>query len=417
MRGHFIAAHGPRRTLTVPRLALSVAAFFLVAADWPQYLGPNRDCKSAETGLARAWPKDGPKIIWEKKAGSGWSGAAVAGDRAILFHRIGNDEVVECVDASSGKELWKTSYHTRYRDDFQFDDGPRSTPLIADGKVFTLGADGDLSCFDFAAGAQLWQKNVNNEFKVPKGFFGTATSPIIFGGKLLINVGAKGAGVVAFDPATGKEIWKAGDDGVSYSSPIAAKINGEDLAIFFTRQGLLALTEKGEARFEYPWRPRLNASVNAASPIVHGNQIFLSTSYGTGAILLEAVRGELKEIWKNDESLSCHYNTPVLVGDHLFGVDGRQEAGPRLRCVEWQSGKVLWSEEHFGCASLIAVDGMLLALTEDGDLVLFEQSPTQYKELARTSLLGKKARAAPALSNGKAYARDGAKWVCVDLKK
>ncbi len=230
----------------------------------------------------------------------------------------------------------------------------------------------------------FWQKNINKEYQVVKGFFGVATSPIIVAGKLLINVGAKGAGVVAFDPASGKEIWKVSDDGVSYSSPIAAKIDDQELAVFFTRQGLLALSpEKGEVRYEFTWRPRLNASVNAASPIVHGKQIFLSTSYGAGAILLEANKGELKEIWKNDETLSCHYNTPVLVGDHLFGIDGRQEGGAQLRCIEWKTGKVLWTEKGFGCASLIAVDGMLVAQTEGGDLVLFEQSPIKFKELAR----------------------------------
>src|SRR5271166_3683808 len=136
------------------RCLLIFAAGFLIAADWPQYLGPNRDSKSAETGLARSWPKDGPRIVWQKKAGSGWSGAVVSGDKAILFHRVDTDEVVECVEADTGKELWKTSYHTRYRDDFNFDDGPRSTPLIADGKVFTLGADGELSAFDLKYGIQ-----------------------------------------------------------------------------------------------------------------------------------------------------------------------------------------------------------------------------------------------------------------------
>ena len=157
--------------------------------------------------------------------------------------------------------------------------------------------------------------------------------------------------------------------------------------------------------------------MNAASPIVSGNQIFLTTSYNTGAILLEAAKGELKEIWKTDKSLSCHYNTPVLVKDHLFGLDGRQESGPQLRCVEWKTGKVLWTKEGFGVASLIAVDGMLLALTESGDLVLLEQSTAEYKELSRAAVLGKKVRAALALSNGKAYARDGEKWICADLRK
>ncbi len=342
----------------------------------------------------------------------------MAGDRAILFHRLENQEIVECVDAATGKELWKKSYKTRYVDEFNFGDGPRATPLIATGKVFTLGADGDLSACDLAKGDLLWQKNLNKEYMPPKGYFGVATSPMIAGGKLLINVGARGAGVVAFDPDSGKELWKATDQGVSYSSPIAAKIDGEELAIFFTRQGLLAVSpQKGEVRYEYPWRPRIDASVNAAAPIASGNKIFISTSYSTGAILLEAAKDGLKEIWSNDKSLSCHFNTPVRVKDHLFGMDGRQEAGPHLRCVEWQTGKVAWNKERFGCASLIAVDGMILALAESGDLVLIEQSTAEFKELARASILGNKVRAALALSGGRVFARDSAKWVCVDVKK
>jgi len=400
------------------RVSFIFLAGLLLAADWPQYTGPRRDSTSAETGIARGWPKNGPALVWQKPAGTGWSGPVVSGGKVILFHRLDNQELVECVDAKTGKEIWKQAYKTRYVDDFNFDDGPRATPLIADERIFTLGADGELSAFDLSSGKVIWQKNLLKEYQPPKSFFGVATSPMIAGGRLLINVGAKGAGVVAFDPATGKEIWKASDHGVSYSSPILAKIDGADLAIFFTRQGLLALKpEKGEVKYEFPWRPRLNASVNAASPSVSGNQIFLSTSYGTGAVLLEANKGELKEIWKNDDSLSCHFNTPVLVDGHLYGIDGRAEAGGKLRCVEWKTGKVLWSQEKFGCASLIAVDGMLLALAESGDLVLFEQSTKAYKELARARVLGNKVRAALALSEGRAYARDGEKWICVDVKK
>ncbi len=397
---------------------LLLGALLTIAADWPQYMGPQRNGLSLEQGIARSWPEKGPEPLWQKKAGSGWSGPVVAGENCILFHRVDDDDVVECVDTATGKEKWKTKYHTRYTDDFNFDDGPRSTPLIADGRVFTLGADGQLSAFDLAKGELVWRKDLVKEYQPPKGFFGIATSPMLAGGKLLINVGAKGAGVVAFDPATGKELWKATDQGVSYSSPILAKINDEELAIFFTRQGLLALKpDKGEVRYEHPWRPRINASVNAASPIVSGNQIFLTTSYGTGAILLEAAKGELSEVWKNDESLSCHYNTPVLVKEHLYGVDGRQEAGPRLRCVEWKTGKVLWTKAGFGAASLIAADGVLLAMVENGDLVLIDQSLTDYKELGRARLFDSKVRAAPALADGRFYARDDKKWSCFRVAK
>lgn len=401
------------------RVLIIFLVCFSIAADWPQYQGPNRDSISTETGLARSWPKDGPKVIWKKDAGNGWAGPAVAGDIAILFHRIADDEVVECVEAATGKEKWKQTYRTRYIDMYDKDDGPRSTPLIADGKVFTLGPDGDLSAFALADGKRLWQRNINKDYNVPKGYFGVGTSPMMAAGKLIINVGGKGAGVVAFDPANGKEIWKSTDQGVSYSSPVLAKVNGEDLAVFFTRQGLLTLTpEKGEVRHEHYWRPRLDASVNAATPIVSGNQIFLTTSYNTGAILLEAGKGELTEIWKGDKSLSCHYNTPVLVTGYLYGIDGRQEGKPELRCVAWKTGKVIWKKEDFGCASLIVADKMIFAFCESGELVLFEQNVEDYKELTRASILDKSpCRAAFALSNGKVFARDSGKWICVDVKK
>jgi hypothetical protein len=401
------------------RRAVLACLPFLVAADWPQHLGPNRDGHSQETSLLRSWPKEGPTVVWKRDVGTGWAGPAVAGDRLVLFHRVGDDEVVECLEAKTGKPIWKSAYRTRYRDDFNFDDGPRATPLIADGRVFTFGADGDLRAWDLASGRELWTRNVNKEYRVEKGFFGAATSPMLADGKLLLNVGAKGASVVAFDPASGKEVWKSGDDEVSYSSPVLGKLGDEELAVFFTRDGLLALKPRtGEIKHQYPWRPRINASVNAATPIVSGGRVYLSTSYSTGAVVLEVKKGKLEEIWQGDRSLSNHYNTPVLVKGHLYGVDGRQEGGrAQLRCVEWDTGKVKWSERAFGCAALIAVDGLILATPENGDIVLFEPSAESYKELARASVLESPVRALPALSAGRLYLRDGKKLVALSVVK
>jgi outer membrane protein assembly factor BamB len=388
-------------------------------ADWPQYLGPTRDGISTETGLLRTWPADGPKVLWKMPVGTGWSAPVVAGKHVVIFHRQESDEVLESLDPASGKSQWKQSYRTRYVDDFGFDNGPRSTPLIADGKIFTLGADGDLSAFKLENGEKIWTRNVNKDYGVKKSYFGVGTSPMIAAGKLIINVGAKGAGVVAFDPADGKEQWKSSDDGVSYSSPVVAKIDGEDLAVFFTRKGLLAVKPAdGKEVYSHYWRPRIDASVNAASPMVSGNQIFLSTSYNTGAILLEANKGELKEIWSGDKSLSCHYNTPVLLNGYLYGVDGRQEGGSaQLRCVEWKTGKVMWKVPNFGCTTLTVADGVMLAMAESGELVLVEPKPESYKELARAQLLDKPVRAATALSGGRLYARDPNQLICVQVGK
>jgi len=402
----------------MPRLLL-FGLPFLLAADWPQHLGPTRDGHSPETGILRTWPKDGPAVVWKRDVGAGWAGPVVVAERLILFHRVGDEEVVECLDPATGTGRWKSAYRTRYVDQFEFDNGPRATPLIADARVFTLGADGDLHAWDLASGKELWGRNVNKDYRVPRGFFGVATSPVLAGGKLLVNVGAKGAGVVAFDPATGKEVWKASDDAVSYSSPVVAKVGGEELAVFFTREGLLAISPaQGEVKFKYPFRPRAQASVSAMTPVVSGVRVFLSTAYQTGAVLLDLKAGKVEDVWQAADVLDCHYSTPILVKDHLYGIDGRQESRTAtLKCVEWATGKVRWSNASFLCAALIYVDGLFLACPENGDVVLFEANPGGYKELARAAVLSEPVRAIPALAGGRLYVRDGKKFLALEVGK
>lgn len=405
------------RLLLTPLLALALTPA-LRAGDWPQLHGPARDGHSAETGLNWSWPKGGPKVLWKLDAGAGWAGPVVAGGRLVFFQRLGDEEVVLCLDPATGKEKWKRSYPTKYRDDFSFDDGPRATPTVAGGKVFTLGANGDLSALELATGKALWHRNLLEEYKASKGFFGAACSPLVMGERVLVNVGGKNAGVVAFDGATGKELWKSTSDGASYSSPTAAELDGKPVAVFLTRAGLRVLDPvSGKSLYDFAWKPRIEASVQAATPLVWKDEIFLTVSYATGAVLLRAKKGELEEVWSNDKSLSSHYNTPVRVGDYLYGTHGRSDVGTAaLRCVEWKTGAVKWGESNFGVASVIAVDGGILALTEGGDLVRFDASPDGYKERARASVLAKPVRAAPALADGRLFARDGRQLVCVGLK-
>lgn len=388
------------------------------AADWPQLLGPTRNGISTETGLLQAWPREGPALVWERKVGAGFSGPVVAGERVILFHRIGSEEIVECMDAKDGKSHWKYAYPTGYRDDFGFDDGPRSTPLVANGRVFTLGAEGTLTCLDLENGKKIWARSINTDYGVRKGFFGVGTSPILEGDRLLVNVGGKGAGIVAFERETGKEIWKATDQAASYASPVAATIAGDRHVIFFTREGLVSLDpQTGAVRFDKPWRARINASVNAASPVVAGDRVFASTCYNVGAMVLQVGKSNVVELWKNDESLSNHYNTSVHSNGYLYGIDGRQEEGAKLRCVEMKSGKVQWTREGFGCASMIHADGHLIALDENGVLVLIEATPKEYREKARATVLSKPCRDEIALANGCLFARDTRKLVCLRLTK
>jgi outer membrane protein assembly factor BamB len=404
-------------------LAFGAMALFsaglAVAADWPQLLGPTRNGVSPEAGLAPTWPREGPPKVWDRQVGLGFSGPVVAGNRLILFHRLGDQEVVECLEADTGKALWRFDYPTRYVDDFRFDEGPRATPLIAGDRVYTLGAEGRLTCLELATGKKVWQRALQDDYRAGKGFFGIGTSPILEGDKVLVNIGGPGAGIVAVDRDTGQERWKVLDHEASYSSPTAATIDGVRHALFFTREGIVSVDPAdGKVRFSKPWRARLNASVNAATPLVIGDLLFVSAEYSVGAVVLRVRKDGFDEVWKSTSSLSNHYNTSVHHDGFLYGIDGRQEGGAaRLRCVELQTGKVRWTQDRFGCASMILADGHLIALNEQGELLLIEPTPEAYREKARAAVLTFPCRAEIALAGGRLYARDTKRLICLDLKK
>jgi outer membrane protein assembly factor BamB len=224
------------------------------AADWPQLLGPQRNGIYTGRPFAKTWPKEGPPLVWKRAVGQGFAGPAVSGERLILFHRVENRAVVECLDARTGKELWKAGYTTDYRDDFSFDEGPRATPTIAEGRVFTFGAEGRLSCWKLETGESLWSVDAPKEFESRKGFFGRATSPFVEGGLVILMPGGReGAGVVALDAATGKVRWKATNDEASYSSPTAATVRGRRILFALTREALVALQPTdGQVIFRHP---------------------------------------------------------------------------------------------------------------------------------------------------------------------
>src|SRR4029434_8425879 len=247
-------------------IAAALAATLLngAATDWPQFLGPTRNGIYGGPPLADAWGPGGPKVVWRKQIGQGFAGPAVVGNRVILFHRVGNEEVLESLDAATGNSTWRYAYPTRYRDDFGFDEGPRAVPVVEDGVIYTFGAEGQLHAVDLAKGTRLWSEDTMKRFGVPKGFFGAAGSPLVEGGRVIANVGGDKEGIVAFEAKTGKVLWTATDDDASYSSGIAATISGHRLGVFLTRDSLVGLDPvSGMVQFQRRWRARLAASVNA----------------------------------------------------------------------------------------------------------------------------------------------------------
>jgi outer membrane protein assembly factor BamB len=386
--------------------------------DWPQFLGPSRDGHYSGPELSAAWPKSGPPLVWKIDVGRGFSGPLVARGRVILFHRIDNRAIVESLDAATGRRIWTTEYPAVYRDDFGFDEGPRGIPAIAGDKIYTFGAEGVLQSLDFATGKRIWTVDTQQKFGSSKGFFGAACSPLVEGDRVLMNVGGpNGAGVAAFDAATGKVLWTATSDEAGYSAPVAVTIGGLRHALFFTRNGLVDIDPaNGKVRLEFPWRSRSHASVNAAAPVVAGNLVFLSASYGTGATVIQIDGSKPKQLWASDDALSNHYATSVYRDGYLYGYHGRQESGQSLRSIELKTGKVQWNVDGFGAGTVTLAGDRLLLVRENGELMVALASPKEFKPLAHAQLLPAVVRAYPALADGMLYVRNERNLACFKVK-
>jgi outer membrane protein assembly factor BamB len=399
------------------------------AEDWPQWLGPRRDGSSTEK--VAPW-KEAPKAAWRQDVGEGHSGPVVAGSKVFLHTRVkGKDaEEVAAYDAGSGKPLWVKQYdrgplHPKFIT--QFGVGPRSTPTYHDGRLYTLGVTGILACWDAGDGKQLWTVDTAKTFAPPKLSFGVSCSPLIEGEAVLINVGAKGASVVAFNRKTGAVLWKALDDPPSYSSPIAFGAGKQRQVVFLTEQGLVSLPPTGPGPDGPFWRVPLRdlLSESSTTPVKVGENLLASSvTFGSLGARLATDKKDDKpmatQAWRNPV-LTCYFSTPVPVGsEQVYMVTGTPPpfAKAVLRCVEVKTGKELWKKEKVGTyhASLLrTADDRLLMLEDFGNLVLIEPGPREYKELARSTVC-KKTWAHPALSGGRLYLRDGSELLCLPLK-
>lgn len=374
-------------------------------------LGPARNGVYSGTGRVPAGE------VWKKPIGAGFSGPVVAQGKLLVFYRQGTKEILDAWSAATGAKIWTYSYPTAYRDDFGFDEGPRATPVVNDGKVYTHGAEGQLHAVNLENGKKVWSEDTMNKFSVRKGFFGVACAPVIDGNLLMLNVGGRGAGIVAFDKNTGKVVWSVTDDEASYSSPIVATVGGLKRALFFTRAGLVDVDPAaGKVRYQLPWRSRSMASVNAAMPVVAGDIVFLSASYATGAIAMEVKGTTYRKLWSSDDALSNHYSTSVHHNGYLYGFHGRQEEGQELRCIDARTGKVQWSAEGMRAGTVALAGDTLLVLRENGELQVAKADPKQYKPSSKHSLLGGTVRSYPAYADGRMYLRNEDTIACVRLQ-
>ncbi len=394
------------------------------AADWPQWLGPTRDSTSTEK--VAPWKKD-LKADWKVSVDEGHSSPVVADGKVYLFTRVaGKDkEAVTAYDAKKGDLIWTFSYD---RGEFKskFGLGPRATPTVADGKVYTFGATGHLYCIDAAKGTEVWHVDTLTKFKAKNLGFGMSCSPLIEGDLVLVNVGGEGASVVAFKKDSGEVAWKALDDKASYSSPIAFGKGKERQVVFLTAAGLESLNPKdGSVNWKVPLVDLLNES--STTPVRIGEDLLLGSSvtFGSIGVQLGVKDGKptAEEVWKNGD-LTCYFSTPVAVGkEYVYMINGvlslTSPVTSTLRCVEAKTGKEVWKKEkvaNYHAALVKTADDKLLMLDDKGNLTLIEPSPDGYKELAKSKVCGQ-TWAHPALSDGRVFLRDEKELMCVPLGK
>ncbi len=372
---------------TAVLLYLICAALFspaVLAGDWPQILGPGRDGVALSESIVDSFPGDGPRVAWRTKVGSGYAGVAVAGGKAVLFHRVGDQEIVAAFDAGAGTPLWKVAFPTKFVSGYSSDHGPRCVPVIAQGRVFAFGAEGKLHCVSLKDGQKLWSRDAYGDYGASEGFFGAGSTPLVVGEKALVNVGGDraDAGLVAFSATSGKTLWHATKEQASYSSPVLATIGDVKQAIFVTRYHALGVNpDNGNVYWSIPFGKR-GPTVNAANPVVLDDHVFLSASYGVGALYAKVSGDSPQVVWANDNVMSSQYTTSVFRDGYLYGIDGRHDIPPaHLRCFDPKNGKIAWSKLDFGAGAVILADGKLILQTTTGELVLAEASPERLSRI------------------------------------
>ena len=394
-------------------LAGSLAAGLQAApGDWPQWRGPAQDGVSRETGLAAKWPEKGPPELWRVPLGAGYSSVAVVAGRAYTMFADKEGEFAVVLDVVDGKSVRKTRLGPMYHN--SYGDGPRATPTLDEGRVYWLGASGELLCQDAVSGRPIWRFNVLEKFAAENADYGLAASPVVMGNMLLVVVGGKnGHSLAALDKATGDVHWTSLSDKAGYATPLHVDVDGSPQIVVLTGVAVVGLAPKdGRELWRVPWKTTLDA--NVATPIFADNRLFVSSGYGTGCALFSlAVTGPqaaIEQLWANKRMMN-YFSSSVRLGRHLYGFDNTT-----LVCMDFQTGAVKWRQKGFNRGSLLAADGKLVIYGERATLALADASPEKYRELAKADVLDGQTWTVPTLSGGKLFVRNTKELVCLDLR-
>jgi outer membrane protein assembly factor BamB len=380
-------------------------------ADWPQFRGPHQNGVSAEKGLLRSWPESGPKVVWKKPIGSGFSSMTVVGDAIYTMAVEGESETAYRLRESDGEVVWRVPLGPVFPE--EFGPGPRSTPTVEGDVVYLLSASGRFHALKTKDGARLWEVDVMKTFNAPSPRRGFSPSPLVDGDLVILEAGGtEGKAVVALDKKTGQTRWTALDGRPGYVTPLAVTIGGvrQYVTVRTAVGDVVSLTPDGKLLWSHPWKPGAIASPLFLPP----NRIFASSSEDVGSILLEVGMADgkatVKEVWSN-RLMKNHFSSSVLYDGHIYGFDNAS-----LKCIVAATGEQKWVQRGYGKGSLVAADGLLYILSDRGQLILADATPEGFKEKGKVTVMEGKTWTAPALSNGRIYLRDEDEMIVLDLK-
>ncbi len=385
-------------------------------ADWPQWRGPSRNGLSSDTGLLKQWPASGPAQVWSiNNLGQGYGSLAIKGDRIYVQGTQGSASVIYCLNRTDGKSIWSAALGPKV--DEGRGNGPRSTPTIDEDRVYVLTENGDLAALRARDGSRIWSKNILKEFGGDNPNWLISESPLVDGNKLIVTPGGKGSSLVALDKMTGKTIWTSSDlsDGPGYASCLAADIGGVRTIMNFTSRAAVGV-RAADGKLMWRYDRAANGTANCTTPVFHDNKVFFTSAYGTGGALLglSSQSGEVKaqEIYFSKDMMN-HHGGVVLVNGYLYGFSNAM-----LTCLEFATGKRMWSNRSVGKGALTYADGMLFLLGENNTVGLAEASPTGYLEKGRFQIpdQGWPSWAHPVVVGGKLYIRNQGMLTCYEVK-
>jgi outer membrane protein assembly factor BamB len=381
---------------------------------WPDFRGPNRDGRYSEAAIRTDWPKEGLPRLWKQPVGLGYASFVVASGRAFTIEQRRHEEVVAAYDVETGRELWTNRWTAEFMESMG-GNGPRATPTYHDGRVYALGAIGELRCLDASTGAVVWRRNILDDSHATNLDWGMAAAPLIVDDTVVVLPGGPGGrSVVAYHKTTGDVVWTSLDDRQAYTSPMLVTLGGTRQILVVSAARVMGLTpDGGRLLWEYPWVT--NMGINVAQPVLlDGDRVFISAGYDHGAAAFQVTRTRdtftASTVWES-RTMKNKFSSSLFYRGYLYGLDESV-----LACVDAATGKLQWKGGRYGYGQVMLAGEHLIVLTEDGDVVLVNATPDRHEEVARFSAISGKTWNHPVIADGRLLVRNIQEMAAFDIR-